>query len=653
MKLPANRKTVVSPNQVLFESSPDGKFRVSERERLLQLTAINTEELLERYGNQPSESHRQGIFSISNLFAEMLLGNRTGRIAVPMPTGTGKTTAIIGLLKAVDKLNLGFRIAVCCETVEALCKIKRTLIQEGVSETKIALVHSYKDDPDFDRSNPKPNTASEPANEDLSRPILLVTHQKVKRRTLTALNGCDLVIWDEGLLKSKGWSMAYKAIYKAIADWNSEMECSARQVQRDDRSMREYLSSELNRIQSSLKRIFGTGMSTLTGSWSLWEFPRFRFGSDILKKEIQRSGMPDEYKKLLKQIVDESGKQLRAVRTSQGDALVRYDVTIPEELNNVVILDASYPIRTLCHWDEGVAVVDPKFQKDYSAVSVYGWKARSGRTFIDSEFQKGIDNSISAEVVDIIQKQLAQDDNSCFLIFTYKSKSVDVTAKLKLALTTAGLDLEKEIEPGKKQINFLTWGNETSLNDFAHCDNIVLAGILHLPLGEVAAKALGQVEDLRHPLKRSEITSLHLGEQVHMIYQALSRGSCRITENGKAKLMNAWLFHDQLETIQEQLDVVMPGVRFVSYESKHLSKGITKTERTAKEIESILDELLSAHSSQGAISISSKELKSSYSSKYGQVNSKQFQRAGELVTQKRNGWSRVSRSYVYNNRDQI
>jgi len=196
-------------------------------------------------------------------------------------------------------------------------------------------------------------------------------------------------------------------------------------------------------------------------------------------------------------------------------------------------------------------------------------------------------------------------------------------------------------------------GNETSLNDFAHCDNIIFAGILQLPLGEVAAKALGQVEDLRHPLKRSEITSLHLGEQVHMIYQALSRGSCRITESGKAKPMNAWLFHDQLETIQEQLDVVMPGVRFVNYESKHLSKGITKTERTAKEIESILDELLSAHSSQEAISISSKELKSSYSSKYGQVNSKQFQRAGELVTHKRNGWSRVNRSYVYVNRDQI
>jgi hypothetical protein len=75
---------------------------------------------------------------------------------------------------------------------------------------------------------------------------------------------------------------------------------------------------------------------------------------------------------------------------------------------------------------------------------------------------------------------------------------------------------------------------------------------------DVAGSFIAQSDSLSTPLEQRAIHSLVQNELCHSIYQALSRGSCRVSENGKARPMKAWIIHRHKE-IQLTLTEVMPG----------------------------------------------------------------------------------------------
>lgn len=99
---------------------------------------------------------------------------------------------------------------------------------------------------------------------------------------------------------------------------------------------------------------------------------------------------------------------------------------------------------------------------------------------------------------------------------------------------------------------------ETSLNDYAYCQNVFLVGMIHRAQLDVAGSYIAQSDTLSTALDQREIHALVQNELCHSIYQALSRGSCRVSENGKARPMKAWIIHRHKE-IQTTLAEVMPG----------------------------------------------------------------------------------------------
>ena len=147
----------------------------------------------------------------------------------------------------------------------------------------------------------------------------------------------------------------------------------------------------------------------------------------------------------------------------------------------------------------------------------------------------------------------------------------------------------------------LTAGHETALNRYGDCDAVVFAGLLTLPHDAVAARVFAHSRDIKRELSSEELVKVVQSERVHSLYQALSRGSCRIMNNGKALKMDAYVFFNDYRNIKEALGVAMPSVKFAEYPTKHIKNKTTKKD----ECKIVFTKVLSEH---GRNTISIKEL---------------------------------------------
>ena len=70
------------------------------------------------------------------------------RWAFGLPTGMGKSRAIISFCRALAALKLNHvSVAVSAAKVEALCQMKRDMIAAGIPSDRIGLIHSKLHDP--------------------------------------------------------------------------------------------------------------------------------------------------------------------------------------------------------------------------------------------------------------------------------------------------------------------------------------------------------------------------------------------------------------------------------------------------------------------------------------------------------------------------
>src|SRR5262249_49075285 len=106
----------------------------------------------------------------------------------------------------------------------------------------------------------------------------------------------------------------------------------------------------------------------------------------------------------------------------------------------------------------------------------------------------------------------------------------------------------------------------------------------------LAGRYLGQVGDLKANVSKDLISDLVHSEVCHAVYQALSRGSCRVMDNGKAKPMRAWVI-DKDKEIERTLKTVMKGVNWQAWETGHVDHKVTIAQTTALRIVGYLEQL--------------------------------------------------------------
>jgi hypothetical protein len=525
---------------------------------------------LRNFGNNLGEEHETALMELIGGFGLLAFGVRRGRYAYPLPTGMGKTQSIVAFCAALHQLEYkDVSVAVSAGKVEALAQLKRDLISNGVPPESIGLVHSYKYDHAL-AANPPEGYATEPSTDDNdNRPIMLVTHSRIKRGKLGQFNQYqgrprNLLIWDESLLVSNSRFISHRKIKKAFGHRQPDMSEGCEAIKYFQKAI-EHINDELERQKAGGDPIAIT-LPTLSD-----------LEMTTMLKEVG-SGAVEEP---LRAFLEMCQEPLRAAHTNQEGGMISYDITIPRELESIAILDASYPIRELEKMDKSIQLGGnySSNMKRYDHVKLHHLQAPSGRQSMTADFSKGKreERKVSSEVCDLVER-LPQDEG--VIIFTFKKadhdyngrKAVDFKKLLIDDLSNHGVDTKATVMDEKKIVDrfvFLTWGQETSLSQYSYCKHVVFAGVLHRSHLSLASEIVGQVDNLMEKVTSSHIEEVMVSEIAHYLYQAMSRGSCRKIEGNQAHRMDAWLIHGN-DSVKSLMVQVMPGMQWLPWKGSHL-----------------------------------------------------------------------------------
>jgi hypothetical protein len=504
---------------------------------------------LEGHGNRLSEPHELALYGLCGTLTKFAQGVLKGRKVFALSTGLGKTSAVIAWITALHRIgNARVSVAVSASKVEALCSIKRSLLANGVPDSLIGLKHSLG------------SAASLPSTGDDDRRFMLVTHQRVRgcgmnHQLFTKHRGQPraVMIYDESLFRSDCIAISERDIRSDLAYVRERLEGSTWE------GVLAYLESCRALVVSAVAAAKDKGGEALTATLPpLTELERA--GYTELLKGVRMSDN-------LSELVTLSGQTLRVAVTPQNEGVLWYRVAVPADLENVLVLDASYPIRQLMRLDPTLTPGSDESDmnvKRFDNVTVHQLFAFSGRNSVERSFRetRREKRAVSREVVEVVKRIPLEES---VLIFTFKKREVDIRGKLLEDLSAAGVDTEATLPNGKPRISVLTWGDETSLNDYAHCDNVILAGVIHRSLLDIASVVVGQLDDRQADISSTRLLRLLESEIVHSVFQALSRGRCREVDHGEARPMKAWLIYPRL-SIRPLLDEVMPGVKWATWE---------------------------------------------------------------------------------------
>lgn len=555
------------------------QFVRSTEQLVSELTSRTTDIALERlgqFGNRPSVRHQAAMAALAHRLASMAFGLRPGRIAFPLPTGMGKTQAVVAFVAAICELGLigQLSVTIAAQRAEALSDIVRDLIAHGVPSHLIGLKHKVK-------PSGTPDSGVLPATGDYdNRPFLLVTHQGVMTASgpdvdlLQTFQGRprNLTIWDESLIGSQAFSVSLLDAEAELADLrvragNDEALTPVAEMLRRavDTLLREREAQEKGRAPAVIEL------------GHLCEEDR-EDAHGLLRRA--RRHYPS-----LKGLIDLFGHSVRVVAARSGVA-VRCVQRVPPELSNVAILDASAPIRLLQRHDPTITVDEPSFGgiKRYDNVELKVLKHPTGRASTKKAMPEIADEV--AYAISII------DPREGVLIFTFKdADGVDCVDAMKAALRQRGVDLNAMVSDTKgrpaPRIVFRTWGQETSDSQFAYCRHVFLPCVLRRSEQDIAGALIGQSGCLTSDLSEQTIEDCVKTEMAHVVYQALSRGSSRYVDDDQARPMIGYLITKEARLADYLASTVMPGLQVTRWEGQKLGQ-LNRTETVAKAIESYL-----------------------------------------------------------------
>lgn len=525
-------------------------------EELVRLAHTHWLDSLRRNGNQPSAEHQHAGWQLLRAMVDQLYGVSPGRYTYAVPCGGGKTQAVVALLLAMFDLRVlgGKTVLVVAQQVSALCNIKRQLLDSGISEYVIGIVHSMS-------GAEYANTGS------ANRPIMLATHARLQRDG--SLPECcrnargelhDLVIWDEALISTKAICLDLASTLTALGHFAER--CSA--IAKAHESLRDATEREQERQEAAQDAREIAPLIT-------------EEEATLMEAELRGVGHLDKTGLTLREQALEGVRLLRFpislvdARNGNSAGLMRYVVRVPDELSNIAILDASHAIDELRQADptirSGTTEAMTNF-KDFSKVGVKHYPIPSGRSAMKAE-GKAVVEAVR------IAKEFSQDESVLFV--TYKD---GLESKLKRELQAAGIPAGTASRP------VITWGKHTSDNSYTHCKHVVLVGLLRLPLVATASQLAAQKRDLTHRRDKTGLLGLERSVIAGEVMQAINRGCMRLTdEEGKAHPMTAHIIaKDDLQSLLRQ---VMPGLRWQTA----AVKAPTRTEDAAKQIVAYLSAL--------------------------------------------------------------
>ena len=358
-------------------------------------------ETLTKRGNSLSGHHAVALLKLMELFASYVAGTEQGRKAFPLPTGMGKTTGVVSFIVALHRMGYRVPVAVAASQVQALVTLKAELVAAGVPEADIGLAHR-------DSKAAEPSTGCRPED---GRLIQLVTHARVRMDDaylglFAEYQGQPraLLIYDEALFRSDSF---------AFLSSNLGSACAALRYQSLDKPELAHVTKYLDEAVTAIEQALTLARDG-QGQGHPVELPELLPQVvDHWKALLSQVRMPRQYVELLQQFLNVCQMPLQALPMTQGGGAVAVRQVVSDQLSNVVVLDASTPIRDLVALDPTMSIFAPikAGLKSFEDVEVMQLLAAGGRSSIEQGFTERVKetSNVSREVVGIIKDELAAD----------------------------------------------------------------------------------------------------------------------------------------------------------------------------------------------------------------------------------------------------
>jgi hypothetical protein len=229
-----------------------------------------------------------------------------------------------------------------------------------------------------------------------------------------------------------------------------------------------------------------------------------------------------------------------------GNTVLDYRDTLPNDIGPLLTLDASARVRaTYSLWKvrRGGIEMLPSAPKRYDRHTCHIWNQAGGKSAFRRHGQKLIDG---------IVKAILSRPNEEWLVVHHKNVGIDVPSSI--------IDM---IPSGGPTVHFVNWGSHDATNRYAHVPNVILAGTLfyrgsyYEALGRLAA-----AQPSAHgafPLEDEE--AVIMGENCHLILQALCRGAVRRCEGGGCPETRTYIIASSRSNIASTIPFILPGAK--------------------------------------------------------------------------------------------
>ena len=540
--------------------------------------------------SNPTEAQLKVLHALMDNLSRLAYKETTGRFAWALPVGCGKTQSTMHWCAKVLEAKLDFAVAIACGQVFALNDINDFFVHQlHVPQDLIGTLVS-KDVAD--------DVSGRLTFDGDDFPILLVTHARIHMGS-DALSrywqyrgrSRDLLIFDESLISSKSVMVVAAEVENSFDILTGRM--ARHQLNGISRDLYQMISCLISSFQIEMTNIRHTVKAFQAANDEGTPVPSELRYANVKIDSLNVDKFTDDlevlrdqpWSKPLLAFLDLCGTTMRLVCTGRDDSVLSYTVTVPEEISNVVILDASSPIRLLVSMDRhsitlaeqlpliqeaGVTSLAELF--DYSNVSLYVYKAGGG---YDS-FQRDKKNYRIKDAVGLL-KTIPKDEAVLFYVFKRRrvQDKKDLLGILKKELKRQGYDLNSP------HICIETFGRETSLNNYAHCQHVIFVGTPWQNLNDLIARALGQIRDIYRHIKDETVRELNLSEAAYRFHQGMGRGSMRKNgPDGRPQTMSAYCFltDEQREALVPMIKRVLPGLNIPEKRLAKKYQRVTKAE---------------------------------------------------------------------------
>lgn len=542
----------------------------------------------------PTERQLHALHALMDNMSRLVFHKATGRYAWPLPVGCGKTTSACHFVAQVVKDRVPVSVAIACSQVSALNEINKFLVEQlHVSQKTIGTLVSYDKATDVRGRYVRDGTASQ---------ILLMTHARIHmgEKALSRYwtyqgRERDLLIYDESLISSKSVIVDAKEVLDSFSILKGRIQRGELELSRQFYSHLDMLIGEFHSVRNRVEEQIQTFVRDKPGSQISSELRYQNFFLRPLDPEGQYAADIDtiqaetKWSQPLQAFFDLCGTTVRLVCDNLGTAVLSFNITVPEHITNMVILDASSPIRLLGKLDKvkitqaedlplikasGITNLANLF--DYSNVSLHVCKAGAGYSTLLADTK----NLRIKDAVDLLSAErgmIDPQDSVLFYVFKRRTGTDHPAHRPKRRIGQRGplfeKDIKLELETELKRNGYdlttglvciETFGKETSSNNYAHCSHVIFVGTPWQNPNDLVAMALGQERDINRHLEDELLKDLNLTEVAYRYHQGAGRGSMRRNgPDGKPQKMSIYCFltDKQKEEIVPHLLQVLPGMQ--------------------------------------------------------------------------------------------